>query len=300
VACPACAKPARRETDTFDCFVDSSWYFARFCSPRADTPVVREAVDYWLPVDQYIGGVEHAILHLLYSRFFTRAMKLTGHVGLDEPFAGLFTQGMVLHESYKDEAGKWLAPDEVEKREDGSAVDRATGKKVTVGRIEVMSKSKKNVVAPSTIIDAYGADTARLFVLSDSPPERDFEWTEAGVEGAWRYVNRLYRLVAEPKVALPPVGAKMPAQMSAKATAARRATHRAIATVGECFTQLRFNVGVAQVRTLSNTLDELDGQTEGEAWALREGLEALVRLIGPMMPHLAEELWPGPRPIPHC
>jgi leucyl-tRNA synthetase len=291
VACPACAKPGRRETDTFDTFVDSSWYFARFCSPRADEPVVRAAVDYWLPVDQYIGGVEHAILHLLYSRFFMRAMKLTGHAKLDEPFAGLFTQGMVLHESYKDEAGKWLAPEEIEKREDGSAVSRATGKPVTVGRIEVMSKSKKNVVAPSTIIDAYGADTARLFVLSDSPPERDFEWTAAGVEGAWRYVNRLYRLIAAPPVAIPPAGARMPAQLSPKAEAARRATHRTIASVGECFTQLRFNVGVAHVRTLSNTLEELDGKTEGEAWALREGLEALVRLIGPMMPHLAEELW---------
>ena len=291
VACPACAKPARRETDTFDTFVDSSWYFARFCSPRADRPVDRAAVDYWLPVDQYIGGVEHAILHLLYSRFFMRAMKLTGHARLDEPFAGLFTQGMVLHESYKDEAGKWLAPEEVEKREDGSAVNRATGQPVIVGRSETMSKSKKNVVAPSTIIDAYGADTARLFVLSDSPPERDFEWTEAGVEGAWRYVSRLYRLVAEPKAALPPVGSPMPAQISAKAVAARRATHRAIAAVGESFTQLRFNVGVAQVRTLSNALEELDGKTEGEAWALREGLETLTRLIAPMMPHLAEELW---------
>jgi leucyl-tRNA synthetase len=291
VACPSCGKPARRETDTFDTFVDSSWYYARFCSPRADEPVTRAAVDRWLPVDQYIGGVEHAILHLLYSRFFTRAMRASGHVKLDEPFAGLFTQGMVLHESYKAEDGTWLYPEEVRKNPDGTAVHATTGAKVLVGRSEIMSKSKKNVVPPAEIIASYGADTARLFMLSDSPPERDLEWTESGVEGAWRYVNRLYRLASEPPVALPPPGAPRPATLSPKAEAAWRATHKAIAAITEQIEALRFNVAVAQVRTLSNTLEALDGTGEGEAWVLGESLRALCHLVAPMCPHLAEEMW---------
>ena len=291
VACPRCAKPARRETDTFDTFVDSSWYYARFCSPRADEPVTRAAVDRWLPVDQYIGGVEHAILHLLYSRFFTRAMRATGHVGLDEPFAGMFTQGMVLHESYKDDQGGWLYPEDVRKNADGSAVQVSTGRPVTVGRSEIMSKSKKNVVPPAEIIENYGADTARLFMLSDSPPERDLEWTEAGVEGAWRYVNRLYRLVSEPPVALPPPGTRKPDSFSPAAEAAWRATHKAIAAATESIEGLRFNVAVAQIRTLSNALETLDGKGAGEAWVLGESLRALVHLIAPMCPHLAEEMW---------
>ena len=291
VACPSCGKPARRETDTFDTFVDSSWYYARFCSPRDGAPVDKAAVDRWLPVDQYIGGVEHAILHLLYSRFFTRAMRASGHVKLDEPFAGLFTQGMVLHESYKAEDGSWLYPEEVRKNPDGTAVHATTGAKVLVGRSEIMSKSKKNVVPPAEIIASYGADTARLFMLSDSPPERDLEWTESGVEGAWRYVNRLHRLASEPPVALPPPGAPRPATLSPMAEAARRATHKAIAAVTEQVEALRFNVAVAQVRTLSNTLEALDGKGEGEAWVLGEGLRALCHLVAPMCPHLAEEMW---------
>jgi leucyl-tRNA synthetase len=290
VACPSCGKPARRETDTFDTFVDSSWYFARFCSPRADVPVEAGSVNYWLPVDQYIGGVEHAILHLLYSRFFVRAMKAKGHVALTEPFAGLFTQGMVTHESYKDEDGKWLYPEEV-RVTDGVPRHRETGRPVTVGRIEVMSKSKKNVVAPSAIIDDYGADTARLFILSDSPPERDLQWTEAGVEGAWRYLNRVYRLIAEPRVPLPPVGAPRPNRSSPEAESIRRATHKAIAAVTDNLEGLRFNVAVALIRTFSNLLADADGKAEGEPWALREAYEALTALIAPMAPHLAEEMW---------
>ena len=291
VACPSCGKPARRETDTFDTFVDSSWYYARFCSPRAGAPVDKAAVDRWLPVDQYIGGVEHAILHLLYSRFFTRAMRASGHVKLDEPFAGLFTQGMVLHESYKAQDGSWLYPEEVRKNADGTAVHATTGAKVLVGRSEIMSKSKKNVVPPAEIIASYGADTARLFMLSDSPPERDLEWTESGVEGAWRYVNRLYRLASEPPVPLPPPGAPRPAALSPAAEATRRVVHKAIASVTESIEALRFNVAVAQVRTLSNALEALDGKGEGEAWVLGEGLRALCHLVAPMCPHLAEEMW---------
>ncbi|MHB1217071.1 MAG: leucine--tRNA ligase [Alphaproteobacteria bacterium] len=291
VACPACGKHARRETDTFDTFVDSSWYFARFCSPRAGAPVERGEVDYWLPVDQYIGGVEHAILHLLYSRFFTRAMRLTGHVNLDEPFSGLFTQGMVCHESYRGEGGKWLYPEEIEKRADGAVVQIETGKQVTVGRREVMSKSKKNVVAPSAIIDTFGADTARLFMLSDSPPERDLEWSEAGVEGAWRYLGRLYRLATEPARPLPPAGAKAPESLSDAALAVRRATHKTIAAVTDDLEKFRFNRAVARVRELSNLLFDLDLAAPGATWALRESLEILTQLIGPMTPHIAEEMW---------
>ena len=200
VECPMCGKPARRETDTMDTFVDLSWYFARFTDPWLETaPTDRAVVDRWLPVDQYIGGIEHAILHLLYSRFFTRAMKKTGHIGLDEPFAGLFTQGMVVHETYR--AGdEWVEPAQVTIESEGDARRAkitATGAPVEIGPIEKMSKSKKNVIDPDDIMGSYGADVARWFMLSDSPPERDVEWTERGVQGAWRFTQRLWRLVGE-------------------------------------------------------------------------------------------------------
>jgi leucyl-tRNA synthetase len=290
VACPTCGKPARRETDTCDTFVDSSWYFARYCSAtNPDVPVVREQADYWLPVDQYVGGVEHAILHLLYSRFFTRGMKATGHVGIDEPFTGLFTQGMICHESYKDEQGKWLYPEEVQKNPDGTAQQVDNGRPVLVGRSETMSKSKKNVVDPGKIIDSYGADTARLFMLSDSPPERDLEWTDAGVDGAWRYLNRLWRMVDESE--LPAPGTAMPTQLNERATKLRQIIHRAIADVSNAFERFHFNGAVAKVRELSNALDDLKTADAGEAWVLREGLERLAQLTAPMLPHIAEEMW---------
>jgi leucyl-tRNA synthetase len=293
VDCPKCGKKARRDTDTFDTFFESSWYFARFASPTSPKAFERKAVDYWLPVDQYIGGIEHAILHLLYSRFFMRAMTDCGYLKLAEPFAALQTQGMVVHETYRAPDGAWVTPAEIEKSADGKAKRIADGAPVEIGRIEKMSKRKKNVVDPENIIENYGADTARLFMLSDSPPDRDLEWTEAGVEGAWRYLNRLFRMVAEPPLPLPPKGAAIPNDFGPKALAARKATHKTIVGVGEDIERFHFNKAVARIRELTNALDELKDAADepGAAWAYREGLEAAVRMIGTMTPHLGEELW---------
>jgi leucyl-tRNA synthetase len=290
VDCPHCGGAACRETDTLDTFFDSSWYFLRFCSARAPVAFEREAADYWMPVDQYIGGIEHAVLHLLYSRFFMRALTRCGYIGLDEPFAGLFTQGMVCHETYQSEGGEWLFPDEVETTDDGRLVD-ASGQPVVAGRHEKMSKSKKNVVGLDTIVDTYGADTARLYLLSDSPPERDLEWTETGIEGIWRYVNRLWRMASEPPLALPPPGSAMPAALLPALTAIRRATHKTIAAVTDDLDKFRFNRAVARIRELTNALEDLPAGEPGAGEVYREGLEILAQLLGPMMPHLAEEIW---------
>jgi leucyl-tRNA synthetase len=300
VACPKCGAPARRETDTMDVFVDSSWYFARFTDPWITTaPTNRRQVDHWLPVDQYIGGVEHAILHLLYSRFFTRAMKLTGHAGLDEPFAGLFTQGMVVHETYRAASGEWVMPAEV-KVEGGGEARRATllasGEPVTIGPIEKMSKSKRNTVDPDDIIASYGADTARWFMLSDSPPERDVIWTEEGVQGAWRFVQRLWRLVREAGEVAAAADAPRPPRFGEPALALRKAAHRALAHVSEDIERLRFNVCVAHIYEFANAFQASLGDLASEPtadyrWAAGEAAGILVRLFHPMMPHLAEECW---------
>jgi leucyl-tRNA synthetase len=291
VACPRCGAAAQRETDTFDTFVESSWYFLRFCSPRAEVPFERAAVERWMPVDQYIGGVEHAVLHLLYSRFFTRALKRCGYLAIEEPFAGLFTQGMVCHKTFRDEAGEWLQPDQV--AEDGHGVWRALddGRAVTVGRSEKMSKSRRNTIDPSATIEAYGADTARLFMLSDSPPERDLEWTEAGIDGAWRYLNRLWRLFEDRRGALAPAGTAPPARLSPPATELRRAIHKTIEAVTEQVERFHFNKAVALIRELSNRLETFAADDPAAPALTREGLETLVLLLGPMVPHLAEELW---------
>ena len=291
VACPNCGQPARRETDTCDTFVDSSWYFARFCSPQADAPLTRGAVDHWMPVDQYIGGIEHAILHLLYSRFFTRAMKACGYLDVAEPFAGLFTQGMVTHESYRGSDGRWLYPEEVDCQPDGTAVHRATGETVTVGRVEAMSKSKRNTVDPGAIIARYGADTARWFILSDNPPDRDMEWTESGVAGANRFVQRVARLADGLDAAA--IAAEPPGSFGPAARTLRRATHRTIAAVTEALETFAFNVAVARLYEFANaaaTAERADDEPN-LGWARREALETLVRLTAPMMPHLAEEVY---------
>jgi leucyl-tRNA synthetase len=298
-ACPQCGGAARRETDTMDTFVDSSWYFARFTDPWADTPTTRQAVDSWLPVDQYIGGIEHAILHLLYSRFFTRAMKATGHAGLDEPFAGLFTQGMVVHETYKTPQGEWISPAEVEILEiDGRRQARrlSDGAAVEIGSIEKMSKSKKNVVDPDEIIGGWGADTARWFMLSDSPPDRDVIWTEAGVEGAHRFVQRVWRLLGE---ALPWISGPVRPPSNATCEIAlglRKAAHKALIAVEDDLEKLGFNRAVARIYELTNALQralaEGDPATDPAlAAAFHEAFDILIRIIAPMMPHLAEECW---------
>jgi leucyl-tRNA synthetase len=300
VTCPQCGEPARRETDTMDTFVDSSWYFARFTDPWiATAPTDRKQVDHWLPVDQYIGGVEHAILHLLYSRFFTRAMKMTGHVGLDEPFAGLFTQGMVVHETYQAANGEWVMPAEVKIEGTGDARRAtliATGEPVEIGPIEKMSKSKRNTVDPDDIIADYGADTARWFMLSDSPPERDVIWTEEGVQGAGRFVQRLWRLVREADEVAAGADLPRPTTSGEPALALRKAAHRALAHVSEDIERLRFNVCIAHIYEFANafqaSLSGLESEpTADYRWAVREAADILVRLFHPMMPHLAEQCW---------
>ncbi|WP_286829382.1 MULTISPECIES: leucine--tRNA ligase [Kordiimonas] len=288
--CPSCGRPARRETDTMDTFVDSSWYFLRFCTPDSDAPFDSDVVNEWLPVNQYIGGVEHAILHLLYARFFTRALKHVGRTTIEEPFEGLFTQGMVNHVTYKDSDDEWVFPELVRSREDGSMFRTDNGLEVTEGRVEKMSKSKKNVVDPDDIIDQYGADTARWFVLSDSPPERDLLWTEAGIEGAWRFAQRVYRLVMTPPSDFADLGAAIPDSLSDSALALRKATHKTIEGVTADIENLHFNKAVARLYEFANAVGGKclgDGAPE----VLREALETLVLLVGPMMPHLAEELW---------
>ena len=273
VDCPNCGGRAERETDTLDTFVDSSWYFIRFASQPADRPFDRAEAEKWLPVAQYIGGVEHAILHLLYARFWTRALQRLGRIGVTEPFAGLFTQGMVTHQTYRAGDGSWLSPDEV-KRDGDDWVHIEHGHPVTPGRVEKMSKSKRNVIDSDTIVDCYGADAARWFLLSDSPPERDLEWSEGGIEGASRFVQRVWKLAN--------------AVQSAEGDdpALKRKLHRTIAGVGEALEELQFNKAVAQLYELTSAIEKATpSATRSEA------SRTLVLLIAPMAPHLAEECW---------
>ncbi len=274
VACPACGKPARRETDTLDTFVDSSWYFIRFASQPADRPFDRAEAESWLPVAQYIGGIEHAILHLLYSRFFTRALASIGQIGITEPFRGLFTQGMVTHETYKSRGGDWLEPGQVERRGD-HWIEIASGEPAEAGRTEKMSKSKKNVVDPDAILDRYGADAARWFMLSDSPPERDLQWSLAGIEGASRFVNRLWRIAGLAKDA--PAG---------EDEALTRLTHKAIDGITHDIDRLQFNKAVARAYELANAIEKAKPSA-----ARAQAARTLLLLVSPMVPHVAEEAW---------
>ena len=282
VACPSCGGKAVRETDTLDTFVDSSWYFARFTDPTAAEPISRAAADKWLPVDQYIGGVEHAVLHLLYARFISRALSDAGLMSVREPFAGLFTQGMVVHETYRRADGGWVEPTDVELTNDAGkrgARQLSTGEMLTIGDIEKMSKSKKNVVAPQEIVDTYGVDAGRLFVLSDSPPERDVQWTPGGVEGASRFVQRVWTEVDSFDPDAPPHESD---------AALIRETHKAIKAVSEGVSGFRFNSAIAKLYAFVAVVR--DHGAAGSR-ARREALSALIRLVAPFTPHLAEECW---------
>ena len=274
VDCPNCGSAARRETDTLDTFVDSSWYFIRFASQPDGQPFDRAEAEKWLPVGQYIGGVEHAILHLLYARFWTRALERMGKIGVSEPFKGLFTQGMVTHETYESSDGRWLNPDEIAVAEGGALIERATGAAVRRGRVEKMSKSKKNTVDPEPILDRYGADAVRWFMLSDSPPERDLEWSEGGIEGAARFVQRVWRLV------------QAPAGNQGEDKALQRKLHRTVAAVGEAIEGLQFNKAVAALYEFTSAIER--AQPSGSR---DEAIRTLMLLIAPGAPHLAEEAW---------
>jgi leucyl-tRNA synthetase len=294
VACPKCGQPAVRETDTMDTFVDSAWYQFRFCAPNAPTPTDKKAVKYWAPVDQYIGGKEHSVLHLLYARFFTRGMKATKHLQIDEPFTSVFTQGIVIHETYRSENGDWLTPAEVRIEGEGAvrrATSIATGRPVEIGPVEKMSKSRKNVVDPDDIIAHYGADTARLYIVSDSPPDRDIIWTEGGVAGAGRQIQRISRLVDQVAERKHARNGEVP-RFGPEALALRRTAHKTLNSVSQNIESLRYNVAVAQIYELTHALSgALDKSGEGLDWAIREAAELLVQMIGPMLPHLGEDCW---------
>ncbi len=274
VDCPKCGAAARRETDTLDTFVNSSWYFIRFASQPENKPFDRAEAEQWLPVGQYIGGVEHAILHLLYARFWTRALERIGKLSVSEPFKGLFTQGMVTHETYRSLDGRWVAPDEIELAAGGSVVERATGVGVTSGRVEKMSKSKRNTIDPEPILDRYGADAVRWFMLSDSPPERDLEWSIGGIEGAARFVQRVWRLAIATAAA------------DGVDAALLRKVHRAIAAVGDAIEGLQFNKAIAALYELTSAIEKAPPTSTRD-----EAIRTLLLLAAPMAPHLAEEAW---------
>jgi leucyl-tRNA synthetase len=284
VPCPGCGAAAQRETDTLDTFVDSSWYFIRFASGPADAPFDRAEAGRWLPVDQYIGGVEHAILHLLYARFWTRALKRIGRLDVEEPFTGLFTQGMVTHETYRAPDGRWLAPDEVERGDSGWLV-KASGERVEVGRVQAMSKSKKNGIDPEPIVDQYGADAVRWLMLSDSPPERDLEWSEAGIQGSWRLVQRLWRLAAEEGERGNSTwlggGEGTPEERGLD-----RKLNQTIAAVGASIDSLAFNKAVANLYELVSAIEKAQPSA-----ARSKAVRTLLLLAAPMVPHVAEEAW---------
>jgi leucyl-tRNA synthetase len=278
--CPSCGSDALRETDTMDTFVDSSWYYARFTAPDSMTPTSEKEANYWMNVDQYIGGVEHAILHLLYSRFFARAMNATGHLPKKaiEPFNALFTQGMVCHATYQDPDGKWLNPDEIKQSESGEYIT-LDGKNVTVGQSIKMSKSKKNVVDPDDIIDQYGADTARWFVMSDSPPERDVEWTASGAEAAWKHLQRVWRLTVE-------ITEDSSADTS-KDIELEKAKNIAIDAVTNGVEGFAFNKSIAALYQFTNILAKSPASKNAKI----DAMLTMAQLMQPMTPHLAEEIW---------
>ena len=285
VKCPQCHQPAERETDTLDTFFESSWYFLRFCDPKISTPLNKEAVEQWMPVDWYIGGIEHAVLHLLYARFFTKALRDCGYVSISEPFRNLMTQGMVCHQSFKDKDGQWLSPAEVTKINETTYVSVKDGSPVSLGRSEKMSKSKKNVVDPKDMVDTYGVDAVRLFVLSDNPPEKDFDWSEEGIEGCWRYLNKLWRVLEtaeslKDRVGIPEASLKF-----------RRITHQSIQKITQSYEKNGFNKAIAFVRELTRDVEDglINPEISGEA--LVEAVQVLLLGLCPIIPHITSEMW---------
>lgn len=298
--CPKCGKPARRETDTMDTFVDSSWYYLRFCNKDQDAGMVDARSKYWMPVDQYIGGIEHAILHLLYSRFWTKVMRDIGLINIDEPFSNLLTQGMVLNEifSRKADTGRiqYFNPADVEIKRDEAgqrigAILKADGTAIESGGIGTMSKSKNNGVDPQSLIDSYGADTARLFMMFTSPPEQTLEWSDSGVEGAYRFLKRLWKFATD-TIDMGKAPALDKSTLTDEQRAARRKIHETIAKVdddlGRRFT---FNTAIAAVMELFNTLTRLDGASTNNHAILHEGLEITLLLLCPIVPHITQNLW---------
>ncbi len=285
VDCPICGMPARRESDTFDTFVESSWYFARYaCPDYAEGPLDKQAANYWMPVDQYIGGIEHAVMHLLYARFYTKVLRDLGFVDVDEPFTNLLTQGMVCKETQRCPQHGWLYPEQVV---DGVCTE--CGKPVQFGRTEKMSKSKKNVIDPNQLIDQYGSDTARLFSLFAAPPEKDLEWNEQGVEGCARFLGRVWRAVTENLGLI--ASADIGQEFTGDAAELHRKTHQTIKKVTEDVDgRFHFNTAIAAVMELVNAIYSFKSAAENPG-ALREALEVTVRLLNPFVPHICEELW---------
>jgi leucyl-tRNA synthetase len=293
VSCPQCQGPAERETDTFDTFVESSWYFGRFCDPHNPHQAFsKESIEAWMPVDHYIGGVEHAILHLLYARFFSRALKVCGYWDIEEPFQQLFTQGMVCHKSYTAEDGTYLPPKDVEKREDTQWYRISDSTPVTVGRSEKMSKSKCNVVSVDEMVDIYGADALRLFMLSDTPPEKDLEWSAEGIEGCWRCVHRFWNLFWSIFEDVKNIqDDTKPDTFSKEAEALRKTTHTTICAITRAIEQYHLNKYIALLRELANAMQAMKDRGPDTLWALKEALIAFVQMMAPVIPHLAQECW---------
>ena len=289
--CPRTGMKAIRETDTLDTFVDSAWYFLRFCSAKNDSePFDKTDIDYWMPVDQYVGGVEHAILHLLYSRFFTKALNNIEKVNFTEPFDGLFTQGMVCHETYKTETNDWVFPDDVIEQ-DGLFKHIKTKESIFKGPVESMSKSKKNVIDPENIIKEYGADTARWFMLSDSPPERDINWSLSGINGAWKFTQKFWRVVRDCKNIFDINVNIKPENFSQKTVSFRKKIHQNLKLITDSIDNFQMNVAVAKIHELTSDISGFSAHNDDSKWAKKEALNILTRVTEPMMPHIAEECW---------
>ncbi|MDR1031643.1 MAG: leucine--tRNA ligase, partial [Holosporales bacterium] len=294
--CPSCGAPARRETDTMDTFVDSSWYFIRFCQDKASDlgKFDRKQIERWLPVDFYIGGIEHAILHLLYARFFTKALRDCGYISLNEPFSALFTQGMVCHKAFRHKDGRWLAPDEVESKK-GEVICKADGTVVTVGRSEKMSKSKKNVVSPDEMVRIYGADSVRMFVLSDSPVDKDMEWSDEGITGCWRFINRFWRLVITfsekyDQTKKAPPGFIQLDLLEPEAKAGFKRVLKSISQIGGLYEVFQFNRAIAAIHDAVNVMYDLLSHVETYGDAFRDLLLLTNTVMAPITSHLSEEV----------